>query len=389
MAKRSEIKTGPIIPGLPDVNKERLVSLFMELVQIDSVSRKERKMVDRIKEIFSGLGFSPVEDRAGKVFGGNAGNLIMDIPGQEGLPTLLLSAHLDRVEPGLGIKPVIKDGYIMSSGDTVLAGDDIIGVAAIIEAVRELQENKITHCPLKLVFTVAEEVGLLGAQELSIEEVKSIDYGLVFDVDGDIGTIVFKAPSQIKFNAVIRGKAAHAGINPGEGINAIKISSKAISDMKLGQVDEETTANIGVIRGGRAINIVPDLVELEGEVRSHRESSLENQVQHMQMVIDKAVCKYGGEVDYQIERLYSGFELPLESDIINLVKKSIIEMGLKPEFTASGGGSDANIYNERGLPTINLGVGMEKVHSTEERVKVKSLVELVELIIRIIKNVGV
>ncbi len=372
-----------------NINKDRLLTLFMELVQIDSISRGERELANRIKEIFKGLGLKVKEDQTGKIIGGNTGNLIIDVPGNNDLPTLLLAAHLDRVEPGCGIKPLIKEGYIISSGNTILAGDDIIGVSALIETVITLQKNQIKHCPLKIVFTVAEEVGLLGAKGLTLEEINTPDYGCVFDVDGDIGTIVYKSPSQIKFNAVIRGRAAHTGINPEEGINAIKVSSKAISEMELGQIDEDTTANIGVIRGGKAINIVPDMVEFEGEVRSHCESKLEKQRYHMQKVIDRTVDKYGGEVIYHVNRLYSGFELSLESDIINLVTKSVIEVGKEVKYVVSGGGSDANILNERGLPTVNLGVGMEKVHSTEERVKIKNLTELVELMITIIQNVGV
>lgn len=367
------------------VNRDRLIKLFMELVQIDSVSREERLMADRLTEELKTLGGKVREDNTGERIQGSAGNLIAEFSGSSNYPVLILSAHMDRVEPGRGIKPVIRDNYIMSEGNTILAGDDVIGITSIIETLKILKENGIAHGPLKVIFSVAEEIGLLGAKELDPSELKA-DYGFVYDVDGDVGTIVYQAPSQIKFNAVIRGRAAHAGMNPEEGINAIKIASKAISEMKLGRVDEETTVNIGVIKGGRAINIVPDLVELEGEIRSHREENLLRQQEHMQTIIERAAAKYHGQVNFEIERLYSGFVLDRESDIIRLVASSAARLGIPVKYMVSGGGSDANIFNQRGLPTVNLGTGMEKVHSTDERVKIENLVRLVELTINIIKN---
>lgn len=369
------------------INEEQVVELFIELVKIDSVSRQERLMVDKLKDILIKLGGEFVEDKTGEKINGNAGNIIADFKGsKDEYPYLLLSAHLDRVEPGRGVKPVIKDDYITSSGDTVLGGDDIIGVTAILESIRLIKEQELAHGPIRVIFSVAEEVGLLGAKNLEDKYLTDIDYGIVYDVDGEIGTIVYKAPTQIKFNALIKGKAAHAGICPEEGINAIKIASKAISDMKLGQIDNETTANIGVIRGGRASNIVPALVELEGEVRSHNNDKVINQSKHMQDVINKAVNKYNGQVKYDIEKMYTNFEIDHESDIIKIIEKSVKDLKLNPIYQISGGGSDANIFNNRGLPVVNIGVGMEKVHSTEERVKIINIIKLIELTIRILNN---
>lgn len=368
------------------VNKKRLIELFTDLVQIDSPSFKEREMADELKKMLKELGGQVKEDNTGEKIGGNAGNIIADFPGQEGYPHLLLSAHMDRVEPGQGIKPVIKGDYITSSGDTILGGDDIIGVVAILETIRILKDNGISHGPLKVIFSVAEEVGLKGAKNVDTTEILSADYGIVYDVDGEVGTIVYKAPSQVKINVKVKGRAAHAGMHPGEGINAIKIASKAISDMRLGQVDEETTANIGVIKGGKAINIIPDLVELEGEARSQREELLKKQVEHIKDVFKNSAEKYGGNIEFNVEHLYTRFELERDCAIIKLVAKSAEKLGLPVSYNISGGGSDANIYNEVGLPTVNLGTGMEKVHSTEERVKIDSLVNLVKLNIKIIED---
>ncbi len=370
------------------VNKNRLVKLFMKLVQIDSPSLRERKMADTLTEMLGALGGDVKEDGTGEIIGGNAGNLIADFPGEDGYPLILLSAHMDRVEPGRGIEPVIREGYIESAGETILAGDDLIGVAAILETLQILKEEEIVHGPVRIIFSVAEEMGLLGAKHIDPELILNSDYGIVYDVDGDVGTIVYKAPSQNKFNVIIKGKAAHAGMNPGDGVNAIKIASKAISDMKIGQIDEETTANIGVIKGGKARNIVPDLVELEGEARSQRDQSLKEQIAHMRQVIETAVSKYGGQAEFDIKRLYSRFELKKDNRVVMDVSKSIKELNLPVVYKVSGGGSDANIYNEMGLSTVNIGTGMEKVHSTDERVKIENLVKLVELNLNIIKNAG-
>jgi tripeptide aminopeptidase len=368
------------------VNKKRLLDLFLRLVQIDSISRKERKMADILTEELLKLKTRVWEDNSANIIGGEAGNVIAYIEGDKEYPYFLLSAHMDRVKPGIGIKPVIRDSYIYSQGKTVLAGDDLIGVSVILEVINLLRENKIPHGPIKIVFSVAEEIGLLGAKNLNKDELKGIDYGLVLDAEGEIGSIIYKAPSQLKFNVYIRGKAAHAGMNPDSGINAIKIASQAISNIKLGRIDEETTANIGVIKGGIAINIIPDLVVLEGEVRSHSESKLKEQIDAMKFIIDKAVNKYHGKVDFKIERLYSSYSLEKNNRFMNLISYCANELGIKMQYNISGGGSDANIFNNIGLPCLNLAVGMENVHTSEERVKIDNLVLIAEYLYLILKN---
>ncbi|MEJ6950967.1 M20/M25/M40 family metallo-hydrolase [Natronospora cellulosivora (SeqCode)] len=368
------------------INKKRLINLFMELVRIDSVSKEEREVADRIIREFTNLGFLIKEDSSSSKTGSTAGNLIIDIPGNNSYPRILLSAHMDRVEPGRGIEPVIDGEYIKSKGDTVLAGDDLIGVVAIIEALRILKENEIDHPPLKIIFTVAEEIGLLGAKHLDPAEVLECDLGFVFDVDGEIGTVVNRAPTQLKFNAKIKGKAAHAGINPKAGINAIKIVSLALSEMNLGQIDKETTANIGVIKGGKASNIVPEDVELEGEIRSHSDEKLAKQEKDMKNLLELSAKKYKGQVSFDIEKLYSSFAISKESGIIRLVEKSAGDLNLPFSLKDSGGGSDANIFNEIGLETLNLAVAMENVHSSEEQVKISNFYSLVNLILKIIEN---
>ena len=365
------------------INKERIVEEFINLVEIDSIPREEREMADRLKADLQNLGCNVYEDNTGEKIDGNAGNLIAELPGDPDLPVVLLSAHMDRVEPGKGVEAMIDNGYIKSKGETVLGGDDIIGVVAILETLREIKDSK-KNPTIKIIFSVAEEAGLMGTKNMDSKIYNDVDYGIVLDVDGEIGKVVYQAPSQNKFNAIIKGKAAHAGMEPENGVNAIKIASHAISDMKLGQIDEETTANIGVIRGGVASNIVPDLVELEGEVRSLNHNKLKQQTDDMKDIIDKYVGKYNGEVDYDIKLNYSNFSLDLKSGLIKIVKKAARKLELPYNLASSGGGSDANIYNNQGLPTVNLEIRMEKVHSTDERVKIDNMLKLTEYLMTII-----
>ncbi|AZR73439.1 peptidase M20 [Anoxybacter fermentans] len=368
------------------IKKKRLVDLFMELVTIDSETKKERKMADQLKTELENLGLEVHEDNAGENIGGNAGNVIGVLKGKVDTPSLLLCAHMDRVSPGKGIEPVLKDGVITSKGDTVLAADDIAGVAAILEALWVIKENNLEHGEIKVLFTVAEEGGLHGVKNVNPEEIRA-DYGFCYDSSGDVGTIVVQGPAQYRFEAIVKGKAAHAGINPSAGINAIKVASLAISEMKLGQIDEETTANIGVIKGGQATNIVPDRVELLGEARSRNRKKLEAQVAHMRDILERAAAKFGAEVEINTQLMYPSFFFSEEDPVVIIAKEAAKSIGIETNLVPSGGGSDANILNGYGIPTINLGIGMEKVHSTEEFITVENLVKAAEYTVAIIQMV--
>lgn len=371
---------------MDNLEKDKIVNKFIELVEIDSISKNERKMADSLKKELQKLGFSVKEDNTGEKIDGNAGNIIAELDGDDSLPTILLSAHMDRVKPGKGVETTIKDGYIYSKGETVLGGDDIIGVVSILETIKMLQKENYKYPNIIIVFSVAEEIGLLGAKNLNSSYLEKADYGIVIDADGRIGKVINKAPGQNKFNAVIKGKAAHAGMEPEKGVNAIKIASHAISKMSVGRIDSETTANIGVIRGGSASNIVPDVVELEGEVRSHNEKKLSNQTNEMKSILNEYTEQLNGNTEFDIERLYNSFEIDENKEIIKIVKEAAEKTKLSFKLTSSGGGSDANIYNKKGLATINLGAAMENVHSTEERVKISNLLKLIEYLINIIKS---
>lgn len=370
------------------VNQERLLKEFVELVQIYSPSRLERDIAQVLKGKLSGLGLEVYEDQAGKAIGSGTGNLIARLPATAGgtKPAVFFSAHMDTVEPGRNVEPVIEDGIISSKGETVLGGDDKAGVAAILEALRIIGEQGIPHGEIEVVFTVCEEVGLLGAANLEYELLNS-RMGFILDAAGPIGTIIVKGPAQVRMEASITGKAAHAGVCPEEGISAIQVVSKAISRMKLGRIDEETTANIGIIEGGKAINIIPELVNLKGEARSLKPAKLEEQVKHMTDTLEQAAAEAGAKAQVKTEHLYAHIDLAPDSKAVQAAVRAADNLGFKAKLEATGGGSDANIFSGKGLAAVNLGIGMNKVHTTQETIRVEDLMNTVRYLVEIIKEV--
>lgn len=366
-----------------DVNQQRLVDEFFELVTIDSASKDERLMADALKAKLEALGFAVSEDDAAAKIGGTAGNVIGILEGQKDAPPLLFCAHMDRVQPGLGIKPQLKDGIITSDGTTILAADDVAGIVAILEAVRRIQEEKIPHGRLEVLFTVAEEGGLHGAKSVDPSQFKA-KAGFFLDAGGPVGTIVTAAPAQKGLKATIHGKAAHAGVEPEEGISAIIGAAHAITQMKLGRIDAETTANIGVIRGGVATNIIPDRVDLQGEARSLNNDKLEQQMDSMVAALNKACADFGVSVDIQVEHSYSAFGLTEDDYAVKLAVKAAKAMGLTPSIESTGGGSDANIINGHGIPSIVLGMGYTDVHTTAEAISVEQLQAAAKYVLNIV-----
>ena len=368
------------------VNRERMVSEFVKLVQIDSLSLQERQMADALKSIMGQMGLNVYEDDAAKNIGGNAGNLICTIKGTKNVPAVLFLAHMDTVTPGQGKKAVVDGNIIRTDGTTVLGGDDIAGIVCILEALRVIKEKGVEHGDIQVVFTVAEECGLLGAKNLDYSKIYA-KYGFVMDNGGPIGTIAVDAPSQNQIDVVITGKAAHAGVEPEKGISAIQIAASAISGMKLGRIDEETTANIGVINGGQATNIICDKVVIKGEARSRNEQKLKEQTEHMKKCFLDAAKQYGGAVDFKYELLYPSFNVSESDDIISIARKAADDIGIELKLEATGGGSDTNIISGKGIKAVDVSVGMDKVHSVEEQICIDDMVKAAEFIISIIKNI--
>lgn len=367
------------------INSARLVDNFLKLVQIDSAPRAEAKIAAEIIRQLAGLGVAAEMDNAGAKVGGDAGNVIARLPGTPGKPTIMFSAHMDRVEPGLNIKPLVKDGAIYSDGSTILAADDVAGIAAIIEAIHVLKEKSAAHGPLEFVFTVVEERGLHGAKNLDYTKLKA-DFGFALDSSGPVGSAIVQGPAQDKIEAVIYGQAAHAGVNPEDGISAIVAAGRGIAKMKTGRLDHETTANIGTIRGGTATNIVTDKVEIQAEARSLKNEKLEQQSQHMRECLERGAAELGARAEVKISRMYSAFCLDESSPVIALFKRACRDVNLSGELIPSGGGSDANIFNAQGIPTANIGVGYKKVHTTEESMAISDLEAVARLTLALITN---
>jgi tripeptide aminopeptidase len=366
------------------VNKERLVGTFLEIVKINSQTKNERAMADYLKGKLGELGLTVREDQAGDTVGGNAGNVIAVLEGTEEKPALLFSAHMDRVPPGENIKPVVEGDMIKSGGDTILGADDGAGLTAILEMLRVVKENNLAHGPIEVVFTIAEEGGLNGSKGLDVAGLRA-EMAVIMDSTGPAGIVINQAPAQDEIIAKIYGKAAHAGVAPEKGINAIAVAAKAIGRMKIGRIDEETTCNIGVITGGKATNIVPDYVEVRGESRSLQEEKLVKVTEAMAAAFISAAGEENARVDLDVNRLYSAYHVPEEHKLLRLVKRAGEAVGLKIKVQSTGGGSDANIFNGKGIVALNLGVGNEEVHTVQEYQSITELVNVTEMAVKIVE----
>ena len=378
------------------INEERIKNLLLELVQLDSVSREEREVAQRIRTLCEEMGAEVFIDDAGSKVGGNTGNVIARFPGTiPAADPIMMSAHMDTVVPGKNVKPIVEGDIIRTDGTTVLGGDDKSGCSVIIETIRCLQEQNIPHAPIDAVFSICEEVGLLGAKHLDLSKVRA-KYGIVFDSD-DPGFLFTKGPSANHFEFRIHGLESHAGVAPEQGISAIRIAAEAINNMRLGRIDEETTANIGVIRGGEATNIITNLVTLKGEARSHDDAKLEAQTAHIVKCLEDAAAKHEVTVDgvttkarveSHVTREYHAMDVSEDSRVVKLVKEAAARMGLKVETMASGGGCDANIFNKRGIECANLGTGMRAIHTVKEWLDVKDMYASAEMTLEIMRLNG-
>ncbi|MGA9535990.1 MAG: M20/M25/M40 family metallo-hydrolase [Desulfobacterales bacterium] len=373
------------------IDRNRLAETFQSLVSIDSVSREEGRLAQELAKLLAKLGAETRFDRAGEKVGGDTGNLIAWLKGTASLPPLLLSAHMDTVEPGKGVTAVLRDGVFTSDGTTILGADDKSALAIILETLRVLKEERIVHGPLEIVFTICEEVGLMGAKHLDYDLLTAA-YGYVLDATDTEG-IVTRAPAANRIELVVHGKASHAGAAPEKGINAIWLAGQAIGDLTLGRIDRETTCNIGVIEGGIATNIVPDKVIVKGEVRSHDSKKLQAVTDTIVSAFQKAVdgCRvetYNEErprLEVNVERDFPATHIPENHPVVILAQQAAANLGRNMICKPSGGGADANIFFEKGILTGVLGTGMKDVHTVGESVAVDDMVRSVELLLEIIR----
>jgi tripeptide aminopeptidase len=374
------------------IQEKRLVAEFIELVQIDSETRSEQKISQVLKQKFTALGLKVVEDDVADKIGHGSGNLICTLAAtaDSKAPRIFFTSHMDTVTPGKGIKPQIgDDGIIRSDGTTILGSDDKAGLAAMLEAIRVLKEQNVKHGQIQFIITAGEEAGLKGARAMEPGSMEA-DFGYALDSNGTIGDIAVAAPTQAKVMIGFSGRSAHAGVNPEAGISAITVASKAIAKMPLGRIDSETTANIGRFAGGvnGATNIVVDRVELEAEARSIVQDKLDRQVEAMRKACQEAAAEMGAQFDFHSEVIYPAFMFNEETAVVKLAMGAMRSIGLQPRTFHSGGGSDANVFNGMGIPTVNLAVGYEYIHTTAEQIAIKDLVKVAELVVQIVKEVA-
>ncbi|SOC36078.1 M20/M25/M40 family metallo-hydrolase [Ureibacillus acetophenoni] len=363
----------------------RLVDEFLELVQIDSETKHEDKIAPVLMNKLEEMGFEVYQDDSHTKTGHAAGNIIATLKGSIEVDPIYFTVHMDTVVPGNGIKPEIReDGYIYSDGTTILGADDKAGIAALFEMARRLKEQNIEHGTIQLIITAGEESGLVGAKELERDKIIA-KYGFAVDSDGKVGGIITGAPFQAKVNAKIIGKTAHAGVAPEKGISAITLASKAIAKMKLGRIDYETTANIGRFEGGKATNIVCDEVFILAEARSINEEKLHAQTKHMKETFESVALENGGQAEIEVKVMYPGFSVTEADKVVQIAMEAVNNIGREPNLGVSGGGSDANIISGFGIPTVNLSVGYEEIHTTNERMPIEELEKLADLLVEIVK----
>lgn len=369
------------------INETRLLNEFLELVQIDSHSGKEGQIAKNLFAKLEELGLEVEIDKAGEKKGGETGNVIARLKGSKDGHKILFSSHMDTVVPGEGIKPIVdkEAGLVKSDGTTVLGADDKAGIAAILEALRLVKENGIETSDIEVVFSIWEEGGLFGAKNLDYSTLNA-EMAFVLDSGGAPGQIITQAPAQDKIDVKIVGKPAHAGLAPETGVSAVMVAAKAIENMNLLRIDEETTANIGTINGGVATNIVMPELTIKAEARSLSNDKLDKQTAHMVETFKKAGEEMGAVVEVETSRAYGAFTLSDDEDIVKLAKTACENAKFEKIYTTStGGGSDTNIYNENGIKAVNLGIGMQKVHTLDEFIMIQDLNDAAKMVLEIIK----
>jgi tripeptide aminopeptidase len=359
-----------------EMERSRVLDFFLELAAIPSPSGEERLVTDRVRAALRRLGLDADEDEAG--------NLLCRIEGSNGggIP-VFLCAHLDTVPPEGPIEPVVEDGWVRNAARTILGADNKAAVAVIVEAAARIVADRRPHSGVELLFTSREEVGLLGASAFDHTRLRA-RVGYVYDQAAPIGDVVLGAPTQRSLKVRFHGRPAHAGMAPEEGRSAIYAAAKAIADLRLGRLDEETTANVGVISGGTARNIVPEWCALEAELRSHDERKLADLLQETLDTIAFAAAMGECEVETQIEESYKGYRFRRDELPVRLAAQALERSGFTPRYGLTGGGADANVFNERGLACVNIANGMTDIHTPDERIAVDDLDRMVDVTLALV-----
>ncbi len=364
-------------------NNSRLLDTFLSLVKIDGISRLERQVADYLISYFQKLGIAVTEDSTAGKIDGNAGNLYLKLPGNISSKPLLFLAHMDTITSTADLKTVLTADRVRSDGQTILGADNRAGICLMCELVRYLIKNNIGHGPIEMIFSVAEEIGLYGIKNFGFSKIESKS-AFVLDACDRTGIIVTRAPGRDNIAVNVQGKSAHAGADPEKGVNAIAIAARAISTIKQGRIDSETTLNIGKIRGGQATNIVPEHVALEGEIRSFNKTKLNRQREKINQKFQRAAGEFGGKADIQHELSFETYNLRKNAQPVVLSVEAAETIRLDYKITQSGGGSDANVLNKQGIASVGLGVGAGNAHSTEEYLSLPDFYQAFDWLLQIV-----
>ena len=355
-----------------------LVPLFLRLAPIEGLSLAERCIADEVQTLLNHAGIQVVEDNSAKTHGGTAGNLLCFPPGYRAdQPAVMLTAHLDTVKSTSQLKPIVDSASIRSDGTTILGADNRAGLSVLIHLLGEVAKEKTQQNNFFVVFTVGEETGLFGAGSVDLSPYNILG-AYVFDCSKRPGVYIKDSVGLYAFEAEFIGKAAHSGVAPEKGVSAIQLASAAITRLTLGRIDADTTANIGTIHGGEAMNSIPERVVIEGEVRSFTQERIREQLNLIEKSLRSSV-EGTGKVTFKSEPDFEPYVLAADAPMIVALEHAMRTVGLQPQPIRYTGGSDANKYNAKGIPAVNLGVGAQNPHSYEEFVLIEDLVKSYEL----------
>jgi len=361
----------------------QVVDLFLELAATPSPPGEERAVADIVLRYLGDLGLAADEDGCGAEIDATAGNVYARLePTSDGTP-LFFCAHFDTVPPDGRLEPVVDDGVIRNAGGTILGADNKSAIVAMLEGVRRVLAENRPHAGIELVFTPKEEVGLVGAYAFDHDRLRA-EIGYVYDQAAPIGEIILGAPWSQSMEVRFHGRAAHAGMFPEEGRSAIQAAAKAIADLRLGRIDDETTANVGVIKGGTGGNIVPEWCSFLAEARAQDESKLKAIVQEMLDAFSFAATATDCEVQASVRKSYQGYRFKRDDGAVELAAGALTRCGYTPTYALSGGGADANVFNERGRRCVNLANGMTDIHTPDERIAVDDLGAMVDVTLALV-----
>lgn len=363
------------------MDPSRLIEIFLQVIRINALSQYEKPLADFIQAFLTKIGYKVEFDDSSRYTNSNTGNLICKI-GSGG--DFVLTAHMDTARPTENVKPIIKEDRITSSGDTVLGVDNREGVAVLLYTLERIAKDRIPVKDFTVAFTTCEETTLFGSKYLGLNG--NIKKGFVFDSGYRPGNFIYSACGAIGFNMKVFGKASHSGIAPEKGINSLLITTKAINKLPLGRIDDETTMNIGTLKSGSAVNVIPELTELVGEVRSFNLEKAENYFQLLVKTFEDEAKSANAKIEYDYYWDFKPYTIKENSDVYKEIVKAITKVGLIPEPKISLGGSDANSLNEKGIQSVNIGIGAQNPHSNDEFVLIEDLIKTAELAFELVKK---